>query len=58
MTFFDDENTKVRIIWSYNLQGKWDQKQNINLVKITKKLTLFHKSRENIDENDSNPQGK
>ena len=41
-----------------DLQGKWDQKENINLVKITKKLSLFHKSRENIDENDSNPQGK
>ena len=53
MTFFDNENTKLRM----DLQGKWDQKQNINLVKITKKLTLFHKSRENIDENDSNPQG-
>ena len=32
--------------------------KNINHVKIMKKLTLFHKSRENIDENDSNPQSK
>ena len=50
--------------WKYkienylDLQKKWDHKQNTNLVKITKKLTLFHKSKENIDENDSNPWGK
>ena len=56
MTFFDDENTKIE---NYlDLQEKWDQKQNINLIKITKNLILFHKSRENkfIDENDSNSQ--
>ena len=41
-----------------DLQGKWDQKQNINLVKISKRLTLFHKPREDLDEIDSNPQSK
>ena len=46
----------VALMPDLTVHWKQDQKHNINLVKISKKLTIFHKSRENIDEADSNTQ--
>ena len=47
---------KYKIEDYFHLRGKWDQKQSINILKISKEMILFQKCRQNIEEKDSNAQ--
>ena len=47
---------KYKIEDYFHLRGKWDQKQSISILKISKEMILFQKCRQNIEEKDSNAQ--